>query len=744
MARGAAGSVGPSNELRTRFAQLRLSQHAWISAAKRHLKHIAGDLPLFDSAWIDACVCDRLLTPWQADVLNSSDPDSLFVGPMVLESLIETTAFGPLLRGRHSESGAAVELIRVRVPAANRRTAWNSLDQLVSQQQELSGVIWPRRVVESFESDGYATVVYPAADGIRLRDWIVRRGRVPADVVASVASQLLETVHACDRIGRFHGDIRCETVRISANGRVQLSQMGIRAAMAPTIQYREGMPPELCGGIAPERIGTNEPVTAASERYAIGCLLWELLAGRAITPHGSALGCLRAHLEHHLPELEDFAPDTPASLLDLIRGLLSVDPATRPRDITGESPKPKRIPSLSRLPRGSTRRRSSSVRKVSAGKVLTLAASIAIAVGTWLSVPAFLSAWNERAIAEHGQPTQGPTVAEAAVASPQVSEIPALPTQPDASGKLELGPGRWLARDLAWFGTLTIVGDPSGTTEILLDAPWTVHADAIHVERLAISGRQPADVLIDVHTQDLTVSDVRLDASTAATAIRWTALDSGDASGRRLHFDRCRIEGSTYGLALASDALEVSWTDVLAVTEGTLVTMKRWPRSPAVFRLDHSTVRGVNSLISLLEEDAENGQPVKLRLESSLIESQDGGLMDLAPTAADGVVERLTIEAPMSIVHSELPWPIFAAGPEAPIAVGRLEFAGPSSGVDDASRLISADVPLPPDNWPGFRRGPSIASASNEPREDATTRTAGLSGDGRSEDEISDATTHER
>lgn len=739
LAKGTATAVGPSAELRTRLQQLGVSDRAWKKAARRHLRQIAGDLPLFDSTWIDACVCERLLTPWQADVLNGPHPDALLMGPAVLEAVAEVTPYGPILRGRHTESGQPIEVLQLTAPSVEQRKIHTALDQIVAQHQQAPAAIyWPRMV--SVESDDQLTIAFSEAPGMRLRDWIVRRGRMTSELVASIATQLLDAVNQLERSGRCHGDIRAETVRVAPDGRIALTQAGVRLSIEPAVHYRSDQSPEAYVGIAPERIGTNQPATAASERYAVGCLLWEMLTGRPATPHGSALGCLRAHLEHDLPNLEDFAPNTSTALADLVRGLLAVDPETRPRDFHTDVARVKRMPALA-VPKRRTRHSRGALNSQRARNsqrprsvIATLAASIVFAAAAWFTVPALLSENETQSVAEAASPSViGPVRLEASAANSDTDTtvalqptIPTIPERPDAKGRLDLGSGIFRATDLAWFGELTIVGAKDGSTRIQIDTPWSVHADSIRMENVALVGRGAIDTLLDLHTQESTFVNCRIDAKNAVTALRWTALDNTDATGRKLNFSQCRIDGSVHGVALASDCVEIDWTDTLITSQGTALTFKRWPRSPARLRLNHSTLRGLNALIGVRDETIDLGQPMLISIESSIVEAAGLGMFDVPAVSAESVVERVSIEGRQSVVHGDTPWPLFAAGPQTPLNYGRLEFAGPAQGDDSASRLITADIPLPPDNWPGIRVAPTVARvAATRPRENTeTTQTA--------------------
>ena len=64
--------------------------------------------------------------------------------------------------------------------------------------------------------------------------------------------------------------------------------------------------------------------------YALGCVLWQLLAGRPPFPGGDPLVKLRAHQARAIDDVRKWAPDTPAALAEGIAWLTQRDPAQRP------------------------------------------------------------------------------------------------------------------------------------------------------------------------------------------------------------------------------------------------------------------------------------------------------------------------------------------------------------------------------------------------------------------------------
>ncbi|MBS2011775.1 MAG: serine/threonine protein kinase [Deltaproteobacteria bacterium] len=183
-------------------------------------------------------------------------------------------------------------------------------------------------------TDGTPFYVMELLHGRTVRDVIATMGVVPPRVAFEITRQLCEALHCAHThdIPVIHRDIKPENIFLHApkHGEpvVKLIDFGVVAvadrqhdnAFVGTWKYA-----------APEQI-RGERATPATDLYAVGLVLYEMLCG--IGPfeelEGSAVA--QAHMRMAPPPITKFASWVPPSIVQLIASSLAKDARQRPRD----------------------------------------------------------------------------------------------------------------------------------------------------------------------------------------------------------------------------------------------------------------------------------------------------------------------------------------------------------------------------------------------------------------------------
>src|SRR5262245_35577924 len=173
----------------------------------------------------------------------------------------------------------------------------------------------------------------PFVDGESLRSRLERDSRLPVDEVVRLGSEVARALDYAHRRGIVHRDIKPDNILLH-DGHALVTDFGIAraisaAATGAMVLTDVGMVPGTPAYMSPEQITGERELDGRSDVYALGCVLYEMLAGSAPFTGSTAHAVLLRHLNDPAPGLRAARPDVPDTIEQAVVTALAKDPAGR-------------------------------------------------------------------------------------------------------------------------------------------------------------------------------------------------------------------------------------------------------------------------------------------------------------------------------------------------------------------------------------------------------------------------------
>ncbi|WP_125777310.1 serine/threonine-protein kinase [Antribacter gilvus] len=177
---------------------------------------------------------------------------------------------------------------------------------------------------------GLAFLVMELLSGPTVAELIEQQGPLPVDRAVDLARQAAEGIEAVHGVGVVHRDVKPGNLMLDRHGRLKVVDFGI-ARLAEATAHQVTAAGDVIGSAAflsPEQ-ARGEGATAASDQYALGCVLMAMLTGQPPFAAEHPMGLLRKHVEARPPRVRDRRPDVPDWVDETVDGLLAKDPGRR-------------------------------------------------------------------------------------------------------------------------------------------------------------------------------------------------------------------------------------------------------------------------------------------------------------------------------------------------------------------------------------------------------------------------------
>jgi eukaryotic-like serine/threonine-protein kinase len=185
-------------------------------------------------------------------------------------------------------------------------------------------------VGSDFDEDGTDRpfFVMEFIDGPNLKEWIRAHAPLPVDETVAIATQMLAGLGYAHARALVHRDIKPQNIMLSQDGTVKVTDFGIAKGLGDAALTDAGTGLGTVHYISPEQ-ARGEPASPASDLYAVGIVLYEMLTGYLPFTGDTQVGVAMQHVHDQPTPPRQLNPEIPAPLSALVLRALAKEPNAR-------------------------------------------------------------------------------------------------------------------------------------------------------------------------------------------------------------------------------------------------------------------------------------------------------------------------------------------------------------------------------------------------------------------------------
>ena len=185
-------------------------------------------------------------------------------------------------------------------------------------------------VLDTGEHDGLPFMAQRFIEGMSLDDKLKRDGPLDVPTAVRICTDVAAGLEALWGAGMVHRDVKPANILLDENGRAYITDFGLAKDTQGSLLTLPGQALGSMDYMAPEQI-RGEAVTAATDIYALGCVMYECMCGRPPFAEVQGMRILWAHLQDPPPDPRGIRQDVPDAFWQALLVALEKDSAKRPQ-----------------------------------------------------------------------------------------------------------------------------------------------------------------------------------------------------------------------------------------------------------------------------------------------------------------------------------------------------------------------------------------------------------------------------
>lgn len=236
-------------------------------------------------------------------------------------------------------SGGMADVYKAKCHRLNRYVAIKILKQEFSndknfitkfrgEAQSAAGLSHPNivSVYDVGEDNGLHYIVMELVEGITLKKFIEKKGRLAIKEAVGIAIQIAQGLEAAHNNHIIHRDIKPQNIMISREGKVKVADFGIAKAVSANTYTQNAIgsvhylsPEQARGGYCDEK----------SDIYSLGVTLYEMLSGTLPFAGDNTVSVALLHIQSEPQPLREIVPGVQYSLDRIVQKCMQKRPENR-------------------------------------------------------------------------------------------------------------------------------------------------------------------------------------------------------------------------------------------------------------------------------------------------------------------------------------------------------------------------------------------------------------------------------
>ncbi len=206
-------------------------------------------------------------------------------------------------------------------------------DRFLREIEIAAGLTHPHilPVFDSGDADGLLYYVMPFIAGESLRDRLRRERALPVDDALRITREVASALDYAHRKGFVHRDIKPENILLE-DGHAVVADFGVARALAAAGDHKltgTGLAIGTPQYMSPEQSTGDENVDGRSDLYALACVTYEMIAGRAVFEGASHVSVIKKHLTEPPRRLDQVRPEVSPAVATAVERALAKEPGDR-------------------------------------------------------------------------------------------------------------------------------------------------------------------------------------------------------------------------------------------------------------------------------------------------------------------------------------------------------------------------------------------------------------------------------